>query len=343
MDIVLKIQSNNEWDKLNAVIVGNGFQETSPILETSFKLFYGLDKNDSVADTLKQQVKKQYIEEHSEDIENFVSLLKSHNIKVYRPECVGDLKAIRTPYFNTTTHLTGPLNTRDLSIILGDTILETSPEIRQRYFETLALRKIFKKGFDNGAQWLKMPVASMSEELFTDVDIEPEMMLDAARMMRFNEDIVININTIHNMLALKWLKRIFPYYTFHPVTWCDGHIDSSIAPIKEGLILVNKVNIPHDEMLPKFLQSWDKIYVEYHEDYNADVYAGNDVLLASTNIDCNILSIDPNTIICHDYARKYLQNEFSKYNIECVPAQLRHSRLFDGSFHCLTLDLNRTN
>jgi len=104
----MKINSYNEWDKLNEIVIGKGLMMKTNLLETSFKLFYGDHLTE--ADSLKSQVNAQFIEEHCEDVENYVSLLKSHNIKVHRPETYDKLIAIKTPNFSTQTHLTGPLN-----------------------------------------------------------------------------------------------------------------------------------------------------------------------------------------------------------------------------------------
>jgi len=191
------------------------------------------------------------------------------------------------------------------------------------------MKNIFNKAITSGSRWISLPKPAMPENAYTNGIIEPQ--LDAARCMRFNDNIIVNINNANNKFALQLLKNNFPEYIFHEVNWVDGHIDSCIMPLREGVLLVN----------PDFCKDWDLIECEYHEEYNADIYAGNDVMLASNNIDCNVLSINPNQIICHDYAVKYLQPLLKKHKIECIPCQMRHSRLMDGGFHCHSLDLNR--
>ncbi len=64
--------------------------------------------------------------------------------------------------------------------------------------------------------------------------------------------------------------------------------------------------------------------------------------LASRGIDLNVLSINPSQIICHEHNYKQMSKLLKPFNIECIPSKLRHSRLFDGAFHCLTLDINRS-
>ena len=285
-------------------------------------------------------MKKEYIEQHIEDIEGFVDILESHNITVRRPDTIKKLQDIKTPHWKGQTCLTGPLNARDLCIVVGDTIIECPVEIRGRYFETDCLKPLFKKYFDAGSKWVCAPKPMMLDESYTS---NFEMMLDAARCMRLGTDIIVNVNSECNRLGAEWLRRtVGDQYTVHEVTLCDGHIDAVLVPLRPGLMLLNTVYVKDLNMLPEKFRNWDFVEVEYHEDYDNKLYAENDVLLASPSIDCNVLSIDPNTIICHSHSHQYLQSKLKKYNIECVPCRLRHSRLFDGAFHCLTLDVNRS-
>jgi glycine amidinotransferase len=54
----------------------------------------------------------------------------------------------------------------------------------------------------------------------------------------------------------------------------------------------------------------------------------------------NILSVDPNTVIC-DSGQEPLMRELEKHNIDCVPVQFRHAMTLSGGIHCATLDLRR--
>ncbi len=328
----MKINSNNEWDKLNEVVIGKMPNIKFSILESAFKMFYNNSENE-----LHKYINSKYIEEHNEDIESYVSLLESNNIKVYRPDTYDKLVSIKTPNFSTQTHLTGPLNTRDLVAIFGDTILVFPPEIRSRYFETDNMKNIFYNAVKSGNKLFSLPKPQMCEEFNV---YEPQ--LDAARCMRFNDNIIVNVTNSYNKLALKILENNFPQYTFHEVNWGDGHADGCIMPLREGVLLVNKVFLPKPkEMLPDFCKNWDVIECECHEKYIENKYAKKISNFKDINVDCNVLSINPNQIVCHDTAYKYLQSKLTKYNIECIPSQLRHSQLFDGAFHCLSLDLNR--
>ena len=75
------VNSHNEWDQLEEVIVGDGFPETIP----TFKVFFHDNIFGKNFDP-KQYIKKRHVVEHKEDIEQFVELLRSLDIIVKRPK-----------------------------------------------------------------------------------------------------------------------------------------------------------------------------------------------------------------------------------------------------------------
>ena len=92
--------------------------------------------------------------------------------------------------------------------------------------------------------------------------------------------------------------------------------------------------------LPEPLQKWDIISAPENPNRVRD-YDGKDLVLASPSIDINVLSYDQNTVICHDEYWSLLQPLLKPYGIEALPCQLRHSEIFSGAFHCLSLDVRR--
>ena len=70
-------------------------------------------------------------------------------------------------------------------------------------------------------------------------------------------------------------------------------------------------------------------------------YTTEDEIWSSPAIDVNVLSIDTDTIICHDEYQPLLQPLLKPYNIEAIPCRMRHSEIFGGAFHCITLDVRR--
>lgn len=352
----MKVQSINEWDKLNHIIVGKGFDESIPNIDLSYKLFFHDNIYNQKTESYEfgtDKISKNIISEINEDIENFVNLLLSHNIKVDRPS-LPNVDIVKTPAFNASTH--NCLNARDMSLVINNKIIQTPPLARFRYFEGDLLKGLFNRYYqeDKNMQWVQAPKALMTDNSFdlsyiqdgiekinNKYDIGLESMWDAAQCMRFNNDIIFNVSNENHKMGAEWLQRYLGNdYSIHVVEWCDNHIDSTLVPLREGLIMIDKNK---DEKvlatLPDFLKNWDKIYIE-HLDKLCE-YSNNEKLLASNAIDMNVLSIDPNTIICHDIFRPYLQKKLSKYKIDCIPCKMRHSQLQSGAFHCVTLDINR--
>jgi glycine amidinotransferase len=149
------VNSHNEWDTLEEVILGNGFPSTLPSADITFKLFfhdniYEQDEN-GIINKERVTIKKQYIEEMAEDLEEFSQVLKDFGVIVRRPKVPPAVVPIRTPYWSTTNFHC--LNVRDLTIIIGDEIIETPVDERYRYYETDYMKHLFYEYFKKGAKW----------------------------------------------------------------------------------------------------------------------------------------------------------------------------------------------
>ena len=151
------VNSHNEWDPLEEVIVGDGFPSSLPALDYTFRIFfhdniYGVDRFDELS---HQYITKRHIEEHREDVDNFALLLESLNVTVRRPKVPNAVHRTKTPNWASTVH--PALNARDLTMIVGNDIIDSSPTCRWRYFETDYLKHIFLEYFKKGAKWTQAP------------------------------------------------------------------------------------------------------------------------------------------------------------------------------------------
>lgn len=348
------VNSNNEWNTLKEVIVGNTYMSNFPGLELSFKLFYhdnicsdvfGNDIYSKKGMKWKGEIKTQYIQEHEEDISVMVDILEGESIVVKRPKKLDKMYFFQTPYFRSA--LVPALNIRDQAIIIGDEIIETPPQIRSRYFENDLLKEIFMDYFMKGARWTQAPKPMLTDFSFdisyqiqqgvsydkkrNHFDIGYEILFDGAQCLRFDEDIIINCSNQNHMFGMKWLTRHLKGYNLHPIHMVDNHIDSTMLPLKEGVLLVNPVKFKEDQ-LPHFLKSWDRIIAPEPED--------KETLIASKYIDMNVLSLDEKKVMVSSsylpLIKKLERNGFTP-----IPVQLRHRRLFGGGFHCITLDTVR--
>ena len=112
------------------------------------------------------------------------------------------------------------------------------------------------------------------------------------------------------------------------------HIDSTIVPLREGLVLLNSSRVNFDTV-PGVFDGWHKIWI--HDVVPQGFYQ---YPYASKWIALNMLVVDPKTVIC-DADQPELIKTLRSYRFEVIPLRLRQSRTLGGGFHCVTLDLLR--
>ena len=112
------------------------------------------------------------------------------------------------------------------------------------------------------------------------------------------------------------------------------HIDSTVVPLREGLVMLNASRVTFDNV-PQVFDGWHKIWVNnvVAQDFYKYPYASKWIAM-------NMLVVDPHTVIC-DKNQTELIKTLQSYRFEVVPLELRHSRTLGGGFHCVTLDLHR--
>lgn len=352
------IKSNNEWDPLKEVIIGNCFNANLPKLDLSIKLFF---HNNSYyyykTDNNRQPIiKKQYIEELNEDINSFIKALKYEGVKIHRPHKLKKIQKFKTPYWESTT--VPALNVRDQFLILNNELIETSPQVRCRYFENDLIKHIL---YDQGSfKWTVMPKPIMTDNSFdlryvtdqgpeyknrytkieNEYDHNFEIMIDGAQCIRFNENLIINAANMNHLLGIQWLEKHLgnKYNIFTLNSAADNHLDSYIVPLREGTLLLRDPSFI--EYLPNFLQSWDIIYPPKPSDNMFPNYNADDFIIGSKYIDMNVLSIDGDKIIVNSLYPE-LVKLLEKEGFTPIPVQHRHRRIFGGGFHCFSLDLHR--
>jgi glycine amidinotransferase len=372
------VNSFDEWSPLKEVIVGSPINYNLPELELSFKLFFhdiaflafyypSYEAGDGRATAVtarrpaNQTLKKRYLEELDEDVDEFVSTLEQVGVTVHRPTPLRQAIKIKTPYWEATC--IPALNIRDQAMILGNEILETTPQIRARYFENDLLKPIFYNYFKAGSRWTTMPKPILTDCSFdlsyvealgrdmvateavyrqepSPFDVGHELMIDAAQCVRFGKDILVNVATKNHELGLQWLERHvdgrFRLHRLYRMT--DNHIDSIILPLRPGKLLLRA---PHFfDMLPAPLQKWDIIYPPEPTENIFPTYEEDDLILTSKYIDLNVLSIDEERVIVNALFPDLIKT-LEKHGFTPIPVRHRHRRLFGGGFHCFTLDTVR--
>jgi len=303
----MKIHSYNEWDPLRSVVVGRADHANWPM-------------NDPVFASEKERtlwketpvpagpVPDWIINEANEDLDQLVSLLKSLGVEVFRPDD-----------FNFQTH-DGMYNycPRDRLLVYGDTIVNPAMMYPCRDMELQCYHDVV----DAAPNYLFMPR-------------HEGMTLDAANIARLNDKWIFLESASGNRAAYDWMCKHFPAVDIELVNFYSGvHIDSTIVPLREGLVLVNGSRVT-PENLPRTLRDWEVIYCNHVEEQGFFQYP-----YASKWIALNMLVVNPHTVIV-DKDQSMLIDFLEKNQFTVIPMQLRHSRTLGGGFHCVTLDLHR--
>lgn len=344
-----------EWGPLKETIVGSVFNMTPHNIDLSFKLFF----NDNIKDVFLKNssvLQEKVISERQTDLDQLAETLKNLGVIVHRPDKLQTISKFKTTHFED--YHSPCDNPRDQVLVIGNKIIETPCIWRKRYFENDLLKTIFQKKSEEGADWIIAPRPLMKDESFDleyarkskNVNIDWnhydkmeksfEMMFDGAQCLKFGKDIIMNVANKNHEMGYTWLKSILgETFNIHKVSLCDHHIDSMLMPLAPGKLLINPESMLNQiEQLPLELQKWDRIIVPEKCLPSADHH------LASANIYTNVLPLGNNTIMVFSESKSpdfELVKTLEKNRFEVVHVRLRHSRLFGGGAHCVTLDLNR--
>lgn len=351
----MSVNIYTEWGPLKEVIVGSVFNMSSHNIDLSFKLFF----NNNIKDVILKNsivLQQKLIEERQQDLDDLAKTLSSMGIIVHRPKQLEKVEEFTTPNFKD--HTSPCDNPRDQVFIIGNKIIETPCIWRKRYFENDLLKTIFYKKFMEGAAWISAPRPMMKETSFdleyaretNNINIDwdhydslqkdYEIMFDGAQCLKFGKDILMNVANQNHQLGFNWLKSILgSEYRLHQINITDHHIDSMLMPLAPGKLLIDADKMASKiDLLPKALQSWDRIVVP------EKCRPSEGLSLASTSIYTNVLPLSPNKVLIFSEQKESdfaLEKILEKNKFEVVHVRLRHSRLFSGGAHCVTLDLNR--
>ena len=342
-----KVWSCNEWDPLKEIIIGTSIGANIPHGDLSHHATNYANLTPDQYDVMpKGEYPLHVYEQAEEDLNSIVSILEQADITVYRPD---------TSVLDFTTSISNGLWTtdqyeaycpRDSITVIGDTIIEGAMSLRARYHETFLFNKLFQDKMMAGSKWLPMPKPMLKDSLYriqpgVDPSItEEEPILDPANLIRMGYDILYLISNTGNAKGAQWLRNTLgPEFTVHELydlySW--AHIDSTIMPLRPGLVVLNAHRVPKDKV-PSVFDGWDIIW------YGDDECVGQPALMeyapASHWIGMNVLSIDPNTVMVPQ-EETHLMSAMEKHGITPVPVQMRHMRTLAGGPHCVSCDLVR--
>jgi glycine amidinotransferase/scyllo-inosamine-4-phosphate amidinotransferase 1 len=166
------------------------------------------------------------------------------------------------------------------------------------------------------------------------------LVLDAANVLRLGPNKLLYLESPSgNTAAWRWLSENLPTNTSIEVCnfYSGVHIDSTIVPLREGLVMLNASRVPFTNV-PRAFNGWQKIWVGEDQIVAQDFYQ---YPYASKWIALNMLVVDPHTVIVDKNQTKLIKT-LESYRFTVIPHELRHSRTLGGGFHCVTLDLIRS-
>ncbi|MCU0543131.1 MAG: amidinotransferase [Oscillatoriaceae cyanobacterium Prado104] len=346
------VNSYNEWDPLEEVIVGcvDGamFGEWDIINKWTFPI----EEWESIAKVVgKGEIPypPEFVEAARKDLKEFIHILEAEGVTVRRVEPIDFSAPYATPAWQTACGFCAA-NPRDVCLVIGNEIIEVPMADRTRYFESWPYRPLLKEYFQAGAKWTAAPkpqlldaqydmnfqFAKPGEELrFVVTEFEPTF--DAADFVRCGRDIFGQKSHVTNSLGIEWLQRhLGAEYRIHILESLSPytiHIDTTFMPLAPGKVLVNPEFIDINK-LPKILKSWDILVPPEPVPYSGKLK------MMSNWIQMNILMLDEERVIV-EKSQEALIKALKDWGFKPIPCSFENYYPFLGSFHCATLDVRR--
>lgn len=301
------IYSYDEWSPLKRIVVGDATNANWPVHDPVFKL-EGTKTTWKETPVPRGPVPQRIIEEANQDLDALATTLMSLGVEVVRPDPL-----------NFQVH-DGMYNycPRDRLLVYGSTIVDPAMMYPCRDMELQCYHHIV----DAAEHYYYMPR-------------NEGMILDAANVCRLGDKMLFLESPSGNRAAYNWLCDVFPDVEIELCNFYSGvHIDSTIVPLREGLVMLNASRV-RPETVPQVFEKWQKIWVEdvVAQDFYQYPYASKWIAM-------NMLVVNPTTVIC-DQNQTELIAVLQKLGFEVIVHELRHSRTLGGGFHCVTLDLER--
>ncbi|MDI3389362.1 glycine amidinotransferase [Streptomyces sp. B-S-A8] len=355
------VNSWNEWDPLQEIVVGSAdgaaFEPTEPGNRPQVR--------DGSAASFPTGPKSAEVKAlANEELDGLAVLLTAQGVTVRRPDTYDFSLPVRTPHFEVESQYCA-VCPRDVMITLGNEIVEATMSRRGRYFENEPYRRLVYEYWESDPRvsWTVAPKPTMSDAMyradFWDWAIEErhqrmhasefcvtqaEVVFDAADMIRFGRDIVVQESMTTNRAGIRWLKRTlepkgFRVHPVHfPLDFFPSHIDCTFIPLRPGLILTNPDRPIHSDERPLFTENgWQLVDAPEPMLSNTDMPKH---CQSSKWLSMNVLSISPTKIIC-EAQEKPLQDLLHDLGFEVFPVPFRNVFEYGGSLHCATWDIRR--
>jgi len=348
------VNSHNEWDPLEEVIVGRLEHAMFPDSQIINKHTFPPAESwliQQIMDLGGVAYPPEMVTDAQQDLEQFIRILQAEGITVRRPDVVDHELPFRTPAWKVPCG-SSSTNPRDPFLVVGNEIIETPMADRSRYFEAWGYRSLFTEYFRQGAKWTAAPKPRLLREQYDD-DFQPsqygdeemryvvtefEPTFDAADFVRCGRDIIGQKSHVTNALGIEWLRRhLGDEYRIHVIQSRSPqamHIDTTLMPLAPGKVLVNPdwVDV---EKLPDYFKNWDILIAP-----RPIPASQNEIQLISAWANMNVLMLDERRVIVEQRQEPMIE-ALKGWGFEPIPCPFENYYPFLGSFHCATLDIRR--
>jgi glycine amidinotransferase/scyllo-inosamine-4-phosphate amidinotransferase 1 len=306
---MLMIDTRNEWDPLEAIVVGSATAANWPTTDPVFALEGDKTTWHETA-VPSGPVPQAIADQANRELDVLSETLVRYGSTVYRPRPMDFVSA--QGMYNYCP--------RDRLLIWKDIIVDVNMMYPCRDQEIQNYNRLLGQA----RQVMTMPR-------------DQSMILDAANVCRLGDTWLFLESASGNRAAYEWLSAQFPQINIELCNFYAGvHIDSTIVPLREGLVLLNASRVNPDNC-PRAFDYWEKIWVTddmiVPQDFHQYPYASKWIAM-------NMLVLDPETVIL-DAAQTQLITILKRHGIDSIPLTLSHSRTLGGGFHCVTLDTRR--
>jgi len=345
----MAVNSWNEWDPLREVIVGSVRGTADIAYEPALAPYF--PPGDPGRAYQGGRVPQPVLDDAERQLDHFVALLEKLGITVRRPDPVDHAVTVTTP------HWSAPFGhacacPRDTRLVIGDEIIEAPMAQRARWFEFRAYRSLMTDYFRAGARWTMAPKPLMTGALYNErgpapfdftetallTEIEPAF--DAACFARFGRDIFWRPDLVSNAFGAEWLQRhLGPQFRVHRAAFREPlptHIDTTLVPLRPGIVLTNSDRPCLDNTLDLFTANgWQLVPAP------RSVRSGRSPSRDVSNwISLNILMLDPRTAIV-EAAEAPMMELLRSLGCDVIPCPFDRVYPFGGGFHCCTADIHR--
>jgi len=303
------ISTYNEWDPLEAIVVGSATHANWPTTDPVFaeEGQKTLWKDSPVP---SGPVPQSITDQANRELDTLCETLLRLGVTVHRPQPMNFVET--QGMYNYCP--------RDRLLIWNDIIVDVNMMYPCRDQEIQNYSRLLAQA----RQVVTMPR-------------DQGLVLDAANVCRLGDTWLFLESASGNRAAYEWLSAQFPQVNIELCNFYAGvHIDSTIVPLREGLVMLNADRVT-PQNCPRVFRDWQKIWVTDEMIVPQDFYQ---YPYASKWIAMNMLVVNPETVIL-DAVQTQLITILRKHNIDSIPLTLSHSRTLGGGFHCVTLDTRR--